>query len=94
MDRIRLRLTAEDGRPRISPRTVELLREALRSPGVVRDRTPDDQCTRPILISMRELFAFPNPVNEKAARVVAGCVVVLAVLAITVAGTVWLVRGS
>src|ERR1700722_16513467 len=29
---------------------------------------------------MRELFAFPNPVNEKAARVVAGVVLVLVIL--------------
>ena len=29
---------------------------------------------------MRQLFAFPNPVNEKAARVVAGVVLVLVVL--------------
>lgn len=28
---------------------------------------------------MSELFSFPNPVNEKAARVVAGCVVLLSV---------------
>jgi hypothetical protein len=34
---------------------------------------------------MRELFSFPNPVNEKAARVVAGCVLatVLVILATT-----------
>jgi hypothetical protein len=31
---------------------------------------------------VRNLIGFPNPVNEKAARVVAGCVVVLAVTAI------------
>jgi hypothetical protein len=31
-------------------------------------------------ISMRELFAFPNPVNEKAARVVAGAVLAMVVL--------------
>lgn len=29
---------------------------------------------------MRELFAFPNPLNEKAARVVAGTVAVLAIV--------------
>ena len=29
---------------------------------------------------MRQLFAFPNPVNEKAARVVAGVVLVLSVV--------------
>src|SRR5437764_7102747 len=29
---------------------------------------------------MRQLFAFPNPVNEKAARVVAGVVLVLVIL--------------
>ena len=34
---------------------------------------------------MRELFSFPNPVNEKAARVVAGCVLatVIVILATT-----------
>ncbi len=38
---------------------------------------------------MRELFAFPNPVNEKAARVVAG--VVLAIVIVTLAtGFYWL----
>jgi len=31
---------------------------------------------------MRSLFSFPNPVNETSARFVAGCVAVLAVLAI------------
>lgn len=29
---------------------------------------------------MREVFSFPHPVNEKAARVVAGCVTVLSVI--------------
>ena len=38
---------------------------------------------------MRKLFAFPNPVNEKAARVVAGVVLVLA-LAILASGAYWL----
>ena len=31
---------------------------------------------------MRKLLSFPNPVNEKAARVVAGCVLALSVLAL------------
>lgn len=42
---------------------------------------------------MRELFRFPDPVNEVAARAVAGCVVVLAVLTIVLSatlGTGWL----
>ena len=38
---------------------------------------------------MRELFAFPNPVNEKAARTVAG-VVLLTVLVILATGWYWL----
>jgi Domain of unknown function (DUF4395) len=38
---------------------------------------------------MRELFRFPNPVNEKAARVVAG-VVLATVIAILVTGAYWL----
>src|SRR5205807_8099546 len=42
-----------------------------------------------ILRFMRELFSFPNPVNEKAARVVAG--VVLALVLVTLAtGAYWL----
>jgi hypothetical protein len=39
---------------------------------------------------MRSLFGFPNPVNEKAARVVAALVVVTAVLALALQAT-WLV---
>lgn len=39
---------------------------------------------------VHSLFAFPNPVNEKAARVVAGLVLVTAVLAL-VLGAEWLV---
>jgi hypothetical protein len=38
---------------------------------------------------MRELFSFPNPVNEKAARVVAGVVLVTA-LVILATGVYWL----
>src|SRR5437868_6338052 len=38
---------------------------------------------------MRELFAFPNPVNEKAARVVAGVVLAM-VIVILVTGSYWL----
>lgn len=38
---------------------------------------------------MAELFSFPNPVNEKAARVVAG-VVLLTVLVILATGAYWL----
>src|SRR5437660_5882613 len=38
---------------------------------------------------MRELFSFPNPVNEKAARVVAGAVLATAV-AILASGAHWL----
>src|SRR3981081_2118665 len=38
---------------------------------------------------MRELFSFPNPVNEKAARVVAGVVLVTA-LVILATGAYWL----
>jgi hypothetical protein len=38
---------------------------------------------------MTDLFSFPNPVNEKAARVVAG-VVLLMVVAILVTGAYWL----
>src|SRR5919204_3651192 len=38
---------------------------------------------------MRELFSFPNPVNEKAARVVAGAVLVT-VLVILATGWYWL----
>ncbi len=38
---------------------------------------------------MREILAFPNPVNEKAARVVAG-VVTLTVLVILLTGAYWL----
>ncbi len=32
--------------------------------------------------SMRQLFSFPNPVNEKAARVVAGAVLVISLVAV------------
>ena len=38
---------------------------------------------------MKQLFSFPNPVNEKAARTVAGCVAVLAVVALAT-GSTWL----
>ena len=38
---------------------------------------------------VRELLSFPNPVNEKAARVVAGVVVVMAVVTLTT-GFYWL----
>jgi hypothetical protein len=38
---------------------------------------------------MRELFSFPNPVNEKAARTVAAAVL-LTVLAVLVTGAYWL----
>jgi hypothetical protein len=38
---------------------------------------------------MRELFSFPNPVNEKAARTVAG-VVLVTVVVILVTGAYWL----
>jgi hypothetical protein len=38
---------------------------------------------------MRELFRFPNPVNDKAARVVAG-VVLVTVIAILLTGAYWL----
>jgi hypothetical protein len=38
---------------------------------------------------MQDLFAFPNPVNEKAARVVAG-VVLVTVLVILLTGAYWL----
>ncbi|HEY3725733.1 MAG TPA: DUF4395 domain-containing protein [Solirubrobacteraceae bacterium] len=38
---------------------------------------------------MRELFAFPNPVNEKAARAVAGVVLVLVILTLAT-GWYWL----
>jgi hypothetical protein len=38
---------------------------------------------------MRELFAFPNPVNEKAARVVAGVVLVMVIVTL-VTGSYWL----
>src|SRR5437016_12930956 len=38
---------------------------------------------------MRELFSFPNPVNEKAARVVAGAVFVTAIV-ILATGAYWL----
>jgi hypothetical protein len=38
---------------------------------------------------MRELFSFPNPVNEKAARVVAG-VVLVTVVAVLLTGAYWL----
>jgi hypothetical protein len=38
---------------------------------------------------MRELFSFPNPVNEKAARVVAG-VVLLTAIVILATGAYWL----
>jgi hypothetical protein len=40
-------------------------------------------------VRMRELFSFPNPVNEKAARVVAG-VVATTVLVILATGWYWL----
>jgi hypothetical protein len=36
------------------------------------------------------VFSFPHPVNEKAARVVAGCVAVLAAIALAT-GAYWLV---
>jgi hypothetical protein len=39
--------------------------------------------------SMNQLFSFPNPVNEKAARVVAG-VVLIAVVVILLTGAYWL----
>lgn len=39
--------------------------------------------------SMRSIAGFPNPVNEKAARVVAGCVLVLGVVALA-SGWKWL----
>jgi hypothetical protein len=39
---------------------------------------------------MRQLFAFPNPVNEKAARVVAGTVLVLAIVTLAT-GWYWLI---
>ena len=42
-----------------------------------------------ILKLMREFFSFPNPVNEKAARVVAG-IVLATVVAILAAGAYWL----
>jgi hypothetical protein len=38
---------------------------------------------------VRELFSFPNPVNEKAARVVAG-IVLIAVIVILATGLYWL----
>lgn len=38
---------------------------------------------------MRSLFAFPNPVNEKAARVVAGTVFAISIVAL-VTGAYWL----
>ncbi len=38
---------------------------------------------------MRDLFAFPNPVNEKAARVVAGVVLVM-VIVVLLTGAYWL----
>ena len=41
---------------------------------------------------MRELFAFPNPVNEKAARTVAG-VVLATVVVILITGWDWLLIG-
>ena len=41
---------------------------------------------------MRELFAFPNPVNEKAARTVAG-VVLATVVVILITGWYWLLLG-
>jgi hypothetical protein len=41
---------------------------------------------------MRELFAFPNPVNEKAARTVAG-VVLATVVVILITGWYWLLIG-
>src|SRR5437588_9992913 len=41
------------------------------------------------MVFMRELFSFPNPVNEKAARVVAG-VVLVTVLVILATGAYWL----
>jgi Domain of unknown function (DUF4395) len=40
-------------------------------------------------MSMHRLFAFPNPVNEKAARVVAGAVLIT-VVAIVATGAYWL----
>ncbi len=43
----------------------------------------------PTTRSLAEIFAFPNPVNEKAARVVAGGVALLAV-ATLVTGSAWL----
>ena len=43
----------------------------------------------PELANLRELLSFPNPVNEKAARVVAG-VVLVAVMVILATGAYWL----
>lgn len=58
----------------------------------LRDRVP--AATEFILVPqpgrMRRIFAFPNPVNEYAARFTAGIVVVLA-LAAVITGQVWLV---
>jgi hypothetical protein len=42
-----------------------------------------------VFMTMKQLFSFPNPVNEKAARVVAG-VVLITVLAILATGAYWL----
>jgi len=44
------------------------------------------------LLVMREVFSFPNPVNEKAARVVAGVVLVLSALTLAT-GWYWLLAG-
>ncbi len=38
---------------------------------------------------VKQVFSFPNPVNEKAARLVAGAVLVIAVITLTT-GTYWL----
>jgi hypothetical protein len=42
-----------------------------------------------IILVLRELFSFPNPVNEKAARVVAGVVLVAAIVTLAT-GFYWL----
>jgi Domain of unknown function (DUF4395) len=47
-----------------------------------------DKSRVPILAFVRELFSFPNPVNEKAARVVAG-VVLITVLVVLATGWYW-----
>ena len=40
-------------------------------------------------MSVRELFSFPNPVNDKAARVVAGVVLALPILLALKVGATW-----